>query len=258
MWSYIKIRPSSPSCQNIEEIRGGEGCNAVEVQGRMSNLKTPSAASLNRFVHNNGGTNRLGRVSSHRLSTGRRDIDGFGSQRLENISPTQQLESIDCCSSNTQSIGNHQLSTDRGDVDGCVSVRVISNQQKYVFIDDSSQHEDTFVDGSIGSVERYDSSFINSSVIVRTGGGRSYNKDIIADVFRRGLNGRDREKVMMKRTTDYYIDSVRNSASDSNIVGLVFESEGVAVVVEVSLPPIIPLSSSCDNERDLSREGAYI
>ena len=204
MWSYIKIRPSSPSCQNIKEIRGGEGCNAVEVQGRISNLQTTSAASLNRFVHCNGGTNRLGRVSSHRLSTGRRDFDGFGSQRLENISPTQQLESIDCCSSNTQSIGNHQLSTDRGDVDGCVSVRVISNQQKYVFIDDSSQHEDTFIDGSIGSVERYDSSFINSSVIVRTGGGRSYNKDIIADVFRIGLNGRDREKVLMERTTDYY------------------------------------------------------
>ena len=190
MWSYIKIRPSSPSCQNIEEIRGGEGCNAVEVQGRMSNLQTPSAASLNRFVHSNGGTNRLGRVSS---------------QRLEDISPTRRLESMDCCSSNIESIGIHQLSTDIGDVDGCVSVRVSSSQQTYVFIDGSSSgHDDTFIDDSISSVERYDASFINSSVIVRTGGGRSYNKDIIADVFRRGLNGRDREKVLMERTTDYY------------------------------------------------------
>ena len=158
--------------------------NAVEVQGRMSNLQTTSAASLNRFVHCNGGTNRLGRVSSHRLSTDRRDIDGFGSQRLENISPTRRLDSINCCSSNIQSIGNHQLSTDRGDVDGCVSVRVSSNQQTYLFIDGSSSgHDDTFIDDSIGSVERYDTSFINSSVVVvRTGGG-SYNKDIIRDVF---------------------------------------------------------------------------
>ena len=57
------------------------------------------------------------------------------------------------------------------------------------------------------------------------------------------------------------IDSVSNriSADDSNIVGLVFESEGVVVVNEVSLPPIIQLSgSSSDNEGSLSREGAYI
>ena len=75
------------------------------------------------------------------------------------------------------------------------------------------------------------------------------------------MNGRDREKVLIKRTTDYYIDGVSNriSADGSNIVGLVFESEGVVVVVEVSLPPIIPSSgSSSDNEGSLSREGAYI
>ena len=137
MWSYrkINIHPSSPSCHISKEISGGEGCNAVKVQRRMSRCDS-SAASFNRFVHCNEGTNRLEDVNSHRLSTDRRDIDGVSIERLKNDSPTQRLESI-VGSRNIHSFGSHQLSTDSGDIDGgraqrydigCASVNI--NQQK--------------------------------------------------------------------------------------------------------------------------------
>ena len=103
-------------------------------------------------------------------------------------------------------------------------------------LDSSHQRGSIFNDDSSDSVERcYVTSFINSAVVVSTGGS-SYNKDIIADVFRRGLNGRDRATVTVVLEVSI---SISISADKTNVVILV---------------PIIQPGGISDNERSSSRE----
>lgn len=93
----------------------------------------------------------------------------------------------------------------------------------------------TMVDDSICSIEQsslnYQPLYVGIVVNSVWGSRSSYNKDMIADVFRRSLNGKG-----------YGLDLTENSSEekssssfvlvDSN-VGVLFESEGVVVVLEV-------------------------
>ena len=119
----------------------------------------------------------------------------------------------------------------------------------------------TMVDDSICSIEQsslyYQPLYVGIVVNSVRESRSSYNKDMIADVFRRSLNGKG-----------YGLDLTENSSeekSSSSLVlddsnGVLFESEGVVVVLEVppstnQLPSRLILIEVClESEHCLERE----
>ena len=239
---------SDPSCQIQKESRGGQD-NTVEHR----RVEYSSMASLDSF----GISGRTNETSVRFL--------------LNRMPTKQRFESIVCSSIRPRGSSGYKVDIIYGPF-GSISHRLVNDgdsspwqhglfvsgsgsQQSHMhfadstgyqqdgmlpflvgssyMLDSSYQRGSTFVDDSSDSIERcYVTSFINSAVVVSTGGS-SYNKDIIADVFRRGLNGRDRDAVSMELVV-------------------------VLVELEVSLHPIIQPGGSSDNERSSSREGAYM
>ena len=244
---------SDPSCQIQKESRGGQD-NTVEHR----RVEYSSMASLDSFGISGRANETSVRFLLNRMPTKQRfesfdsgsirprgssgykvDIiyGPFGSiiHRLVNdgdSSPWQH--GLFVSGSGSRQSHMHFAGSTSYQQDGMLPYLIGSN-----YMLDSYQRGSTFVDDSSDSIERcYVTSFINSAVVVSTGGS-SYNKDIIADVFRRGLNGRDRATVVSKD----HIVSIRISSDKSNVVRLV-----------VAIRP----GGSSDNERSSSREGAYM
>ena len=235
---------SDPSCQIQKESRGGQD-NTVEHQ----RVEYSSMASLDSFGISGRANETSVRFLLNRMPTKQRfesfdsssirprgssgykvDITygPFGSiiHRLVNDGNSSPWQHGLFVSGN----GSQQGPTSYQQ-DGMLPYLVGSSYM----LDSSYQRGSTFVDDSSDSIERcYVTSFINSAVVVSTGGS-SYNKDIIADVFRRGLNGRDRATVTVVLEVSI---SISISADKTNVVRLV---------------PIIQPGGISDNERSSSR-----
>ena len=224
---------SDPSCQIQKESRGGQDNTVAHRRVEYSSM-----ASLDSFGIS-GRANETSRFILNRMPT------------------KQRFESIVCSSirprgSSRYKVGiiygpfgsiSHRLVND-GDsspwqhglfVSGSGSQQGPTSYQQdgmlpYLIgssymLDSSHQRGSTFVDDSSDSIERcYVTSFINSAVVVSTGGS-SYNKDIIADVFRRGLNGRDRDAVSMELGEALVVSLHR----------IIFNLEVVVIMKEVRL-----------------------
>ena len=86
----------------------------------------------------------------------------------------------------------------------------------------------------------------------------SYNKDMIADVFRRSLNGKGYGLDLTENSSEEKSSSSISLVVDSN--GVLFESEGVVVVLEVPHPTIqlpsrlILIEVCLESEHCLKRE----
>jgi len=216
---------SDPSCQIQKESRGGQD-NTVEHQ----RVEYSSMASLDSFGISGRANETSVRFILNRMPTKQR-FESFDSSSIRPRGSSGYK--VDIIYGPFGSI-IHRLVND-GDsspwqhglfVSGSGSQQGPTSYQQdgmlpYLIgssymLDGSYQRGSTFVDDSSDSIERcYVTSFINSAVVVSTGGS-SYNKDIIADVFRRGLNGRDRATVVLEVSISIVI-----STDESNVVGLV-------------------------------------
>ena len=187
----------------------------------------------------------------------------FGSPLIDSGSISSMVYQMNSIIHKPYGIINHQLSivkegvhvnTDLPeDIDGDRSPQTGGScQQLYAtMIDDSicSSDSDQI---SWHYQQLYVRFYIRIEVISVWRSRSNYNKDMIADVFRRSLNGKGYELDM----TEWSKVKCSSSSSlvDSN-VGVLFESEGAAVVVSVVPTPMIVIEVCL--EREYSLEGEH-
>ena len=190
----------------------------------------------------------------------------FGSPLIDSGSISSMVYQMNSIIHKPYGIINHQLSIVKEgvhvntdpleDIDGDGSPQTCGScQQSYATMVDDSICSSDSDQISWHYQQLYVGFYIRIEVNSVWGSRSNYNKDMIADVFRRSLNGKGYELDMTEWS------KVKSSSSNSLVgsnVGVLFESEGAVLVsfvpTPIRLPSLIVIEVCLEREYSLERE----